>query len=253
MSVLNYNYTLEKEFAMQISKINNTTYFTSKFFNTYSKKETDYYKKPPIDDSEKTTQYFYDIDRKMGSIPIGWGHIFNFSTQQKKDFANLISLTFKTTDDEHPYLPKEDIQTAEYAMSDFEALLNTKGILSKDEKQKILDKCLGSFELDELDKIHSRFKQKEENATNNLTFLKVLTQKENQSIFNAMSPKTITAILSEEYLDFDYYMNALSNLKNDKVLEYPEEERRNTIHIYLTGKSLNNNDSVETYDKNTID
>lgn len=45
-------------------------------------------------------------------------------------------------------------------------------------------------------------------------------------------------------------MGALSNLKEDRVLEYPEDEIRETIHIYLTGKTLNYDDSVETYDRN---
>lgn len=135
-------------------------------------------------------------------------------------------------------------------MSDVQELISAGSILSDNEKQTLKDKIMGSFEIEELDKIHSRLPQKKESAKENLRFLQALMQDDNRPYFDKMSPKTATSILSEEYLDFNYYMGALSNLKEDKVLEYPEDEIRETIHIYLTGKTLDFNDNVETYDRN---
>ncbi len=233
---------------MQINKI---TFTGISQFNTYSKSETAYYQKPPKESAKKTTEYFYNVDRKMRSIPTGWDYIFAMNDQSRRNFADLISLTFKTTDEVNSYSPKQNEETAKYAMGDFKSLINQDGILSEDEKSRLTDKIMGSFEIKELDKIHSRLPQKKESAKDNLRFLKVLMQEENKPYFDKMSPKTATAILSEEYLDFDYYMGALSNLKEDKVLEYPEDEIRETIHIYLTGKNLDYDDNVETYDRNT--
>ena len=232
---------------MQISKISSS----GNYFNSYSKNETAYYKTPPKLDSKETIEYFFNVDRKMHSIPNGWDYIFSMDTKKRQNFADLISLTFKTTDEFNSYSPKRNEKTATYAMDDVQELISTDGILLDNEKQTLKDKIMGSFEMEELDKIHSRLPQKKESAKENLRFLQVLMQEENKPYFDKMSPKTATSILSEEYLDFDYYMGALSNLKEDKVLEYPEDEIRETIHIYLTGKNLDYDDNVETYDRNT--
>lgn len=232
---------------MQVNKISFTG---GGYFNTYSKNETEYYKRPPKTNSKETTEYFYNVDRKMRSIPTGWDYIFAMDNKKRQNFADLISLTFKTTDEFNSYSPRQNEKTAQYAMKDIQELISCGGILSDDEKHTLKDKIMGSFEIEELDKIHSRLPEKKESAKDNLSFLKVLMQDENKPYFDKMSPKTATSILSEEYLDFDYYMGALSNLKEDRVLEYPEDEIRETIHIYLTGKTLNYDDSVETYDRN---
>lgn len=235
---------------MQINKINNLSFNGGNYFSKYSKNETAYYQAPPKRDPKETLEYFYNVDRKMRSIPTGWSYIFAMDDKKRQNFADLISLTFKTTDEFNSYSPKQNEKTAQYAMHDVQELIDFGGILSDDEKQALKDKIMGSFEIEELDKIHSRLPQKKESAKENLRFLKVLMQDDNRPYFDKMSPKTATSILSEEYLDFNYYMGALSNLKEDRVLEYPEDEIRETIHIYLTGKTLDFNDNVETYDRN---
>ncbi len=235
---------------MKINKVSNLSFNGGNYFNSYSKNETAYYKTPPKADSRETMEYFYNVDRKMRSIPTGWDYIFAMDNKKRQDFADLISLTFKTTDEFNSYSPKQNEKTAQYAMSDVQELISAGSILSDNEKQTLKDKIMGSFEIEELDKIHSRLPQKKESAKENLRFLQVLMQDDNRPYFDKMSPKTATSILSEEYLDFNYYMGALSNLKEDRVLEYPEDEIRETIHIYLTGKTLDFNDNVETYDRN---
>lgn len=235
---------------MQINKINNLSFNGENYFSKYSKNETAYYQAPPKRDPKETLEYFYNVDRKMRSIPTGWGYIFAMDDKKRQNFADLISLTFKTTDEFNSYSPKQNEKTAQYAMHDVQELIDFGGILSDDEKQALKDKIMGSFEIEELDKIHSRLPQKKESAKENLRFLKVLMQDDNRPYFDKMSPKTATSILSEEYLDFDYYMGALSNLKEDRVLEYPKDEIRETIHIYLTGKNLDYDDNVEAYDRN---
>ncbi|HIS53962.1 TPA: hypothetical protein IAA82_03305 [Candidatus Galligastranaerophilus gallistercoris] len=88
----------------------------------------------------------------MRSIPTGWDYIFVMDDKKKKNFADLISLTFKTTDEYRSYSPKNNEKTAEYAMDDVQELMSTDDILSDDEKQMLTDKITGSFEIEELDK-----------------------------------------------------------------------------------------------------
>ena len=135
---------------MQVNKI---SYTGLNHHQRYTQEETAYYKKPPKTNSRETTEYFYNVDRKMRSIPTGWDYIFAMDDKKKKNFADLISLTFKTTDECHSYSPKHNEKTAEYAMDDIQELISTDDILSDDEKQMLTDKITGSYEIEELDKI----------------------------------------------------------------------------------------------------
>ena len=90
---------------MQVNKISFTG---GGYFTTYSKNETEYYKRPPKTNSKETTEYFYNVDRKMRSIPTGWDYIFAMDNKKKQNFADLISLTFKTTDEFNSYSPRQN-------------------------------------------------------------------------------------------------------------------------------------------------
>lgn len=201
---------------------------------------------------QDTNEYFLAVDSVTRALPKSeqsWDKLYSLNLNQRLALANTFKLTYKTQDEESPYPYSLISNPSAKPVASVVKLVETDGILSKEERQRFYDKTKGAFKYETMKRYQDRHLEDTEEAKGNVKFIKDLMQDKNKDIFEEMSPATLVGILYNRLLTYDDFSESLEVVREDKVMTYPKDEIRETLHCYFLGESYHKIYDVEEFDE----